>query len=134
MDDWVCAKHGYKNCSRCERPHPFPPMESVEALSPTGHTLGTAAAPAGCSTAEGIGRAVLGALERHRDGLRARGAALEGEIEALISGDCGPEWGRAARVLQRLTGGAKPSLRTVQWHLQRITQRRQRGANAREEA
>jgi hypothetical protein len=102
---WVCQLHGYVGCSRCERPpatHSAPATPAAEK-----------------SRAEEIGRAVLIRLARHREKLQARGAALENEIEVLISSDFGPERGRAARVWQRLNWTPKPSLRTVYWHLQR---------------
>jgi hypothetical protein len=78
---------------------------------------------AAISHAEEVGRALLDRLERHRKALCVRGAALESEIEALISSDSGPERGRAARVLQKLDRSPKPSLRVVQWHLHRLAQR-----------
>jgi hypothetical protein len=102
---WMCERHGYVECSRCE-----PPRSAHSAPATTTNEK---------SRAEEIGRAVLTRLARHREKLRARGAALESEIEALISSDFGPKRGRAARVWQRLNWTPKPSLRTVYWHLQR---------------
>jgi hypothetical protein len=75
--------------------------------------------PATRSRAEEIGQATLDRLERHRKALHAHGQVLESDIEALLSLDFGPERGRAARLWQRLNRTPKPSLRTVQWHLQR---------------
>lgn len=129
---WRCVQHGYTECSRCE-----PPLGWQRGLeSPTQPITGTHSHTIRVrqSTPEEVGRAVLIQLQRHRDSLRARAASREVEIEALISDDSGPERGRARRLWMRLSGSNKPSLRTVQWYLRRITQRRQHCASSDPEA
>jgi hypothetical protein len=119
---WVCRRHGYVECSRCEPPSsqsmpPNPPRLAATLVTPSSPR------PATRSRAEEIGWATLDRLERHRETVRAHGQVLESDIEALLSLDFGPERGRAARVLKRLTAHPTPALRTVQLHIRRITQR-----------
>ena len=113
---WVCVRHGYAECSRCERPPLWEKATQTEARASCSAVDGRR------KTAEEVGRAALINLEGHRERLCARAQALEVQIGALISGDSGPVRGRARRIWMRLGGDYKPSLRTVQWHLRRIAQ------------
>lgn len=81
-------------------------------------------------SAEEIGQATLNRFRRHCDELQRQGEALTAEIARLADVDTESARGRAARILRRLGREPKPSLRTVQWHLQRIAQRRRHCAES----
>lgn len=72
--------------------------------------------------AEKIGRATLERLAQRCMRQQAEAQALRAEIERLVSADPGPERGRAQRLQKQLQ--PQRSLRTVQWHLKAIAQRR----------
>lgn len=67
-----------------------------------------------------VGLAVLANLEAERDRKRAEAELFREQIRAIADRDVGPEWGRARRIRQRLPISQRPSLRTVQRHLQTI--------------
>lgn len=111
-------------------PHQRPQINSAAADSAARATTragGDGICPAvvahqGAKTAEDFGRATFVRLAKQRARLQAEAALLRAEIERLIAADPGPARGRAQRIQPKLEHPR--SLRTVQWHLKVIAQRR----------